>query len=402
MGSLFNINNVLVSESSIYSNTVLENLTESTYKKPFMAMAYDYIEESTIFFDNLNKKFYKTVCESQGDFYIINEAFDGFINKVTEIIKKFLEFIKRVFNEFVARLHGMFRSEKYLKKNIKEFNKFSSDHEFDLEIYEFSHIRDGAPEIQVHDLVLGTGSGDFGIKNLNTNTWDDNKGSDSVASKMNNAYNNLKDSLNEDYYDKVRGVLIEKNNGVSAGDFPDELFAYFRNDDMDKTNTTIDSSIVLDAKTKFLGYEELKKGIERTKKTIEREYEDTRKALERMMSTSNKSISLSTSNAMAAQTMGIYASHSSNTSVMDSDTYDADAYKNDPAELKDKTYTSPEKVRTLIDSYIKCKVGQVQNLSTIHSQVFSAKLEAAKDEFNQNKTILYRALYKITGKQKKL
>ena len=67
MGSLFNINNVLVSESSIYSNTVLENLTESSYKKSFMNMAYDYITESTIFFNNLNKKFYRTVSESQGD-----------------------------------------------------------------------------------------------------------------------------------------------------------------------------------------------------------------------------------------------------------------------------------------------------------------------------------------------
>ena len=41
-------------------------------------------------------------------------------------------------------------------------------------------------------------------------------------------------------------------------------------------------------------------------------------------------------------------------------------------------------------------------LSTIHSQVFSAKLEAAKDEFNQNRTILYRALYKVLGKQNKI
>ena len=41
-------------------------------------------------------------------------------------------------------------------------------------------------------------------------------------------------------------------------------------------------------------------------------------------------------------------------------------------------------------------------LSNIHSQVFSAKLEAAKDEFIQNKTILYRALYKVLGKQQKL
>lgn len=401
MGSLFNINNVLVSESAIYSNTALENLTETTYKKSFMSMAYDYITESTIFYDNLNKKFYKTVLESQGDFYIINEAFEGFIDKVKEIIKKFLEFIKRVFNEFIARLNGMFKSEKYLKKNMKEFNKFTSDHEFDMEVYEFSNIRENKPDIQVYQLVLGTGA-DIPTVKGGTISHADSSG-DSAHAKIKAAYDDLKDGLNEDYYDKVRGALIGNTNGVSAGDFPDELFAYFRNNDMDKTNTTITSAYVLDAKTKFLGYENLKKSIERTKKDIEREYEDTRKALERMMSTSGKDIKLASSNAIAVQVMGIMDTDNGKKVYGDADyTYDSDEYTGaDRAEQQIKTAT-PQQTRTLIDSYLKAKVSQVQALSNIHSQVFSAKLEAAKDEFNQNKAVLYRALYKITGKQKKL
>lgn len=398
MGSLFNINNVLVSESAIYSNTALENLTETTYKKSFMSMAYDYITESTIFYDNLNKKFYKTVLESQGDFYIINEAFEGFIDKVKEIIKKFLEFIKRVFNEFIARLNGMFKSEKYLKKNMKEFNKFTSDHEFDMEVYEFSHIRDSKPDIQVYELVLGTGNGV--AVNGGTIAHGAASGKD-AGTAIKAAYDNLKDNLNEDYYDHVRGTLIDNTNGVSAGDFPDELFAYFRNQDMDKTNTTITSSYVMDAKTKFLGYETLKKSIERTKKDIEREYEDARKALERMMSTSGKDIKLSSSNAIAVQTMGIYATDAEKV-VPGTKDYDPDEYKGDSAPTATVSAPNPQQVRTIIDSYLKAKVSQVQALSNIHSQVFSAKLEAAKDEFNQNKAVLYRALYKITGKQKKL
>ena len=142
MGSLFNINNVLVSETAIYKNTALESLTECSYKKSYMSMAYDYIAESTEFYYGLNKKFYKTVLESYGDFDIINEAFDGFIDKVKEIIKKFLEFIKRIFNEFIARLNGLVKSEKYLKNHLKDLNKFTSDHEFDITGYEFTNIRE--------------------------------------------------------------------------------------------------------------------------------------------------------------------------------------------------------------------------------------------------------------------
>ena len=171
---------------------------------------------------------------------------------------------------------------------------------------------------------------------------------------------------------------------------------------MDKTNTTITSAYVLDAKTKFLGYENLKKSIERTKKDIEREYEDTRKALERMMSTSGKDIKLASSNAIAVQVMGINTDNNKKSYDDQNYTYDSDEYTGaDRAEQQIKT-ASPQQTRTLIDSYLKAKVSQVQALSNIHSQVFSAKLEAAKDEFNQNKAVLYRALYKITGKQKKL
>lgn len=396
MGSLFNINNVLVSESSIYSDTLLESLTESSHKKSYMSMAYDYIAESTEFYYGINKDFYKTVLESQGDFYIINEAFEGFIDKVKEIIKKFLEFIKRIFNEFVARLNGLFRSEKYLKKNIKEFNKFSSDHEFDMDLYEFDHIRDNKPSITVFDLVMGKNNGGGPTGNsIEHGVYSDTS---TTSGKIQTAYDNLKDGLNEDYYDKVRGDLIDATNGVSASDFPDELFAYFRKGDMDKTNTTIDSSKVMEAKAQFLAYGDLKKGIERTKKDIEREYEDARKALERMMSTSGNNINLKSNNAIAVQAMGLDAN------TMDD--YDKDKYKNDDTEnvnkVSMKSVNDAQKTRTIIDSYLRVKVSQVQMLSNIHSQVFSAKLEAAKDEFNQNKSILYRALYKITGKQKTL
>lgn len=393
MGSLFNINNVLVTESSLYANTALEELTECHYKKSFMSMAYDYIAESTTFYYELNKNFYKTVLESYGDFYVINEAFEGFIDKVKEIIKKFLEFIKRVFNEFVARLNGMFRSEKYLKKHLKDLNKFGSDHEFEYSGYEFTHIREDKPNIEVFDLVMGSGA----ASKLGLKSGTISHGADAdLGNKIKSAYDKLKDDLNEDYYDKVRGLLINANGGVSAADFPDELFSYFRDDSSDRTEFTVDSAKVLKAKTEFENYQDLRKGIEKTKKTIEREYEDTRKALEKAIHSSGNQVDLATSNRLAAQSLGLY--DYSSDSNRDRDLADDEKVE----DIKIKGKTSAAEVRSAIDLFIKAKVSQVQMLSNIHSQVFSAKLEAAKDEFIQNKTILYRALYKVLGKQQKL
>lgn len=391
MGSLFNINNVLITESSLYANTALEELTESTYKKSFMSMAYDYISESTAFYYDLNKNFYKTVLESYGDFYIINEAFEGFIDKVKEIIKKFLEFIKRVFNEFIARLNGMFRSETYLKKHLKELSKFNSDHEFEFSGYEFKHIRDDKPSITVYDLVMDTSH-----LLSDVNKVEFTADSSGLGDKIKSAYDHLKDDLNEDYYDKVRGALIDASGGVSASDFADELFAYFRDDSSDTSEFTVDASKVLEARTRFENYQDLRKGIEKTKKRIEREYEDTRKALEKVIHSSGGKIDLATSNRIAAASIGIYDASGDTDHPRDLD----DEEKR--ADIKVKGKTSAAEVRSTIDLFIKAKVSQVQMLSTIHSQVFSAKLEAAKDEFNQNRTILYRALYKVLGKQRKI
>lgn len=389
MGSLFNINNVLVTESSLYANTALEELTECHYKKSFMSMAYDYIAESTTFYYELNKNFYKTVLESYGDFYVINEAFEGFIDKVKEIIKKFLEFIKRVFNEFIARLNGMFRSEKYLKKHLKDLNKFTSDHEFEYSGYEFTHIRDSKPNVLVYDLVMGS------AVPIASGSVSQSSDGATLGKNIKDAYDKFKDELNEDYYDKVRGHLIDANGGVTASDFPDELFAYFRDDSSDRTEFTVDSSRVIKAKAEFENYQDLRKGIERTKKDIEREYEDTRKALEKVIHVSGKQVDLSTSNRMAAMALGIDGADEGDKSR---DLDDEVEVKN----IKISGKTSAAEIRSTIDLFVKAKVSQVQMLSNIHSQVFSAKLEAAKDEFIQNKTILYRALYKVLGKQQKL
>ena len=54
-----------------------------------------------------------------------------------------------------------------------------------------------------------------------------------------------------------------------------------------------------------------------------------------------------------------------------------------------------------IDLYMRAKVTQIQTMSSIHTQAFSAKLQAAKDNFVQNKQILYKALSKIQSHKKK-
>ena len=68
---------------------------------------------------------------------------------------------------------------------------------------------------------------------------------------------------------------------------------------------------------------------------------------------------------------------------------------------KDKSIGTNKQITNVIynkiDMYMKAKVTQVQQMSSIHTMAFSAKLQAAKDCFVQNKSILYKALSKIKG-----
>ena len=46
---------------------------------------------------------------------------------------------------------------------------------------------------------------------------------------------------------------------------------------------------------------------------------------------------------------------------------------------------------------MKSKATQIKEMSTIHTQAFTAKLAAAKDCYSQDRKVLYKALYKIKG-----
>jgi hypothetical protein len=66
------------------------------------------------------KEFYKNIMESEDNQEIITESFEGFFDRAKEIIKKFLAFIKKIFAKFVTKLNSLFKSEKYLEKNMIE------------------------------------------------------------------------------------------------------------------------------------------------------------------------------------------------------------------------------------------------------------------------------------------
>ena len=54
-----------------------------------------------------------------------------------------------------------------------------------------------------------------------------------------------------------------------------------------------------------------------------------------------------------------------------------------------------------MNNYLKVQSSKVSQMCSIHTQAFSAKLEAAKDQFKQDKKIIYKALQQIVKRSNK-
>ena len=142
--SLFSLDNILLNESSTIDKSInIDNIGYADIELKnysFVQEGYDFILEIGRDYMNAEKAFYTEVLGSYGDDEIITESFDGFFNKIKDIIRKFIEWIKKIFKEFVVKINSLFSSEKYIKKNQKLLNKFESQDEFEFNGYEFTYI----------------------------------------------------------------------------------------------------------------------------------------------------------------------------------------------------------------------------------------------------------------------
>lgn len=353
--------------------------------------SYDYMSECYAFLSGYNrsyfdasKQLYKTIMESCDSPEVIHEGFGDFFGKVKEIIKKFLAWIKKIFNKFIAKMNSMFKAEGYLKKNKNEFSKFKTEDEFEFEGYKFTNLYDGGDVPVITTLGLDMDNTNDTLKNAFGNGT---LNYDVLKSKY-DAFDDTK----EDFFDAFRGKVLGDNTDIPASQFEEECFLKFRDDSKDKSKFTITSSEVSAAYTRFDGYEKLKKSVEKTRNDIDKEYG----ALERYF---EKSYKLSKDSFKITDYSGSHASYvDAQKTHLGMDGYDDEKkYADTQAKGGGATKATAAEQKALIESFLRARAAQVNQMSNIHGIAFSAKLTAAKDCFNQDKAILYKALSKIKG-----
>lgn len=420
---LFSLNNILLENDNNTSSSIIDidnigYVDNDVQRHSFVQEGYDAILEMNAFYCNAEKEFYTKVMGSYGDNGIINESFSDFFNKIKDIIKKFIEWIKKVFKEFVAKLAALVGSEKYIKKNAKLLNKFNSEDEFEFQGYKYTHIEsyDGIPQAKAVDAFSGSATtngvmdlsfadnfknsadGDYYKFNIGMdNKFDDldennathkseldrrKVATEKINSDLSKRIDDISDK-NEDFYEEFRGIVIGKaNQKFDSREFTEELFKIFRDDSDSTSSITIDSGFVNDAYRRFDKYKDVVKAIEKNKNDMVKDYEDLEKYLDKMIKYNKDTHKLDITTSGGRE----YASNNLR-SIVFGDSKDNYIYDSSTA----------DKMQSLLKVYS----ARVSQMCQIHTQAFSAKLEAAKDCFKQDKKILNKAIQQILKRSDK-
>ena len=143
--------------------------------------------------------------------------------------------------------------------------------------------------------------------------------------------------------DKFRGEVLGLDYTVSVGEFDTELFKIFRNGDMDTSELTIGSFEVSAALDRFTSFSTAKRNGDLNMSAFLNRLPDSMSDIK----TASQGITMSS----------------------------------------DLMYK--------LDVYTKAKVDQITEYSNIHTLAFSAKLDALKESYKQDRALLYTALLKI-------
>ena len=417
---LFSLNNILLEQDTTHSSKDVIDIDNIGYmsaairETSFVQEGYDAILEMNAFYCNAEKEFYHKILESCGDDHIINEGFSEFFDNIKKIIKKFIEWIKKIFKEFAAKLAGLVQSEKYIKKHKDLFNKFSSEDEFEFQGYKFTHVDTSTIPLANADDVFATGSEDpsktnnYSYLNFSKYFKNDEAGTyyNTVPDMTNISFDNVNDTEatrrkaatekinkaisddidaitdnNEDFYEYFRGRVLGKTEKLDSKEFSDECFKIFRDDSDSTSSITIDYNFVHEAYRRFDKYKDTTKAIEKLKNDIVKDYEDLEKRLDKMIKYNKDSHKLDITNDVSRGS------------------YTTDNLKRIDFSNVHQLYDSSTADR--MSSLLKVYSARVNQMCQIHTQAFTAKLDACKDCFKQDKQILNKAIQHILKRSNK-
>lgn len=324
----------------------------------YFATAVNFIKEANQNIVDAKKDLYKSISEAT-DQYVVLESFSDFFSKINDIINKFIQFIKSLVARFITHIQKLIKSDKYINSHKKEFDKFKDTDKFTMNGYTYTFDP---------NIPAAAASVNFN-KDLFEDLYNSSKDFDFSVEGINAAIANMN---NNEVYDEFRGNVLQKDYDISIGEWDTELFKVFRNDDLDTSEIEVDSTLVHKTLNRFAAFNSYKKQVEADQKRIQNDYENVKKQVKEIVR-GNGNLNMSAFIERMPQDM--------------------------KANIKRNNYTNQGIITGdlmyKLDLYTKIKVDQITEFSNIHTLAFSAKLDALKESYKQDRALLYTALLKV-------
>lgn len=356
--------NAVFNAQSFIKESTLSLHVENTHQLEY----HSYFLEGLNFLSQLRKektiqeaKLYRVMAEAGDNLWVIHEGFGDFFQWVKDFIKKVINFFKNLLAKFWVRINSLFGRDKYIEDHKDQLREFGSEHEFDIKGYNFT-IQDGIPKLDPIENIEDTLHG--------LATVIDNNGNKSYSLKakkdLKAAY--IKFQEEKDDLRDQRAAILGENDKIDESDWKDALFEKFRDGDREKTTITVTSSVVTESLANFTNHDKLKSKTEKQRDDVEKAYNRIQKRFDQL--------------AEKAKNLA------SKDSVTVSDFVDSElSVKAD----EDKIFT--------ISAFARDISNRLEEISNLHVMAFTAKLDAIKDRYHQDKAILYGAFKKILAKK---
>ena len=355
--------NAVFNAQSFIKESTLSLHVENTHQYEYNS----YFLEGLNFLSQLRKektvqeaKLYRAMAEAGNNLWVVHEGFGDFFQWVKDFIKKVINFFKKLLAKFWVRINSLFGRDKYIENNKDQLREFGSEHEFDIKGYKFT-IKDGIPTLDPVEKI------EEDLHGLAIAAEDNGKKSYKIKDKtaLTNAYAEFQE--NKDKLDNVRASILGENGPIDDSDWKDALFEKFRDGDREKITITVTSSVVTESLTNFTNYDKMKSKTEKQRDNVEKAYNRIQKKFDEL---AEKAKNLASENVSVSDFVDDNASERAD---------------------EDKIFT--------ISAFARDISNRLEEISNLHVMAFTAKLDAIKDRYHQDKSIIYGAFKKILAKK---
>jgi hypothetical protein len=339
----------------------VNKLATMDLEESYFSIGVAFINECRDEMTNHKITFYHSLQEATNEVAVL-ESFSDYYSKVKQVIDKFIAFIKNLVNKFIVAMMKFIKSDSYLTKHKKDFDNFSDEDKFTFDGFEYTFSQ---------DIPSPTAALQF-----NNSLFDDLYASQTAGALSIDAVRTViaNMDLEKDYNEFRAKVIGKEGESIYVTEFSDALYEVYRNGDRDTVKIEADKIFIRRTLDRYTHFNTVKTSVERNRNDIEKAYRSVQEQVENIVKR-NGDLNVSAFLNKLPSDSGITGIASTSTDVtgirMSAD------------------------FMAQLDLYVRAKVDQIQEYSNIHVLAFTAKLDAIKEAYNQDRSVLYTALSKI-------